>query len=346
MHPAIVIYLGTRPRNEIKKKFKELMIQEYGRIPENIREISIDTDYSGDSTNSPDILLNRENVKNVLKNPEAYGLNLDSSDVKSLNKLLLGSSKGALLDYRLGRLHYFANINDIYKGCINCIRTIQQGVNEEKARGSHILDKILCPIIASAGTGTGAPGISEIVSLMRHLCPNAVIILFTTFTLCPSALEPSLHKKVQQNFETVKKELIYISRGEPPNTFYPHLKNGELHYCHCGDLTVPISVPDYVFSVVPKYKTLEEVEITIALLLRDIILRGIPIELQCIENEFSDLDGNVISVTAEFYKAPTEDLKNYLISKGWRRQVEITFVEDTQSHVLAEDVLQKLFELD
>ncbi len=337
MLPVLLIKIGTTMRGMLR--VEEVIESELGRIPECFKTITIDADYS---PNPPDILLDREAAKNLLRNPNGYKFEIDYSNAKKILRSLDSSSKGALLSKPVGRVLSYVSIPRVVEHIRRTFKDVLEGAKVEKRRGSSILDKPLIIIVASPFTGVGSSNPPDTISVAKYLFPNAYIILITSFKLCSVAtgLKPSQFEKAKKNACEFIAELAAIRNGENPATFYPYLKDGILHFLN---FKIPARLPDFILDVRPKTNSLEELIEIKTLLIRDLVLHGIPLFLEHIENVITDLEGNVISVTAEHYRFPTQQIREWIEDRAFREQLSISIKTDISRSVLAENTLSGLF---
>lgn len=335
MLPTKVIKVGTTVRKGVN--VKDAISEDLGKVPACYIETSIDTDFVPPL---PDNLLSRQNVETILKNPAAYGLEIPNSE--SLLMHLNRTPKGSLLMRDIGRLHFFGSVNMVAESLRRAKSLLERGLKEEKERGTQISSKNLTIITAMACTGTGSALPVDLVSIEKYLSPDSVVILVTSFsTVTGSSLPLSQHHQAKKNASELLEELIAIKNGRKPNTFFPYLKDFELQY---QNFTIPVRLPDYIFNVVPRSNSLQEILETMSLLIKDLCLYGVPLALEGIENVTRDLE-NVISVTADYYRFPAEKVENWIVNEAFRSQIRLSLKTEISRSILAEVEINEVFEV-
>ncbi len=112
---ALVIGGGSFAKTVISKA-EEAIMNDFDRIPECFKTLTIDADYATQS----DILLHREAAKNLLRNPSGYGPEIDQSEAKKFLRSLENSDKGGLLEIFRRQMLYLYNFVDSLSARVFC----------------------------------------------------------------------------------------------------------------------------------------------------------------------------------------------------------------------------------
>ena len=164
----------------------------------------------------------------------------------------------------------------------------------------------------------------------------------TSFQLCSAGTELPLSQfeKARRNALDLINELITIKEERTPTTFYPYLKDGVLNF---SNFKVPAVPPDTIFNVRPKTNSLNDIIEGMTYLIRDLVLYGVPLYLEQIENVLANLEGNAVSVTTEHYQFPDQLVREWIEMKAFREQLSILIKMEVSRSILAECMLREFF---
>ncbi|RLI75355.1 hypothetical protein DRP04_13590, partial [Archaeoglobales archaeon] len=335
MKATIVLCGGTGL--EVKKPLVDLLIDEFGRLPKCIDFVGIDSD----PDTKPDVLLNRHMARDILRNPENYGINIPPNiSPEKLEK----ADKGNLLDRGIGRISYLSSIADIESALRASNIRVEEGAKEERKRGLEVPDHYVVVLIGSPMTGTGGVLLVELPSFVKYIFGCKVYVV-TSFAFTPSGSGLSIYYSttLRGNAEEVKKEYESLDSAEIAESFFT-LEKGEnktLCYPLINNLKIPAELPDYVFNVLTQSKSMKSLIEGMAVFVKDLVVHGVPINLKGIENTLIEAEGRVINVHLINYTFPFEDVRRYYEREGLRRQLEVSIKTGVSSGVLLEAKLRK-----
>lgn len=320
---------------EVKKLLMEMIGEEFGRLPKCIDFVGIDSD----PDTKPDVLLNRHVTKDILRNPANYGLNINISPEK-----LEKADKGNLLDRGIGRVSFLSSLADIESTLRASNARVEEGAEEERKKGLEVSDGYTVILVGSAMTGTGSVLIVELPSFLKFIFGCKVYVV-TSFAFTPSGSGLSIYHstKLRKNAEEVKKEYESLDSAEAPENFFTleEGRNGKmLSYPLINNLKIPAELPDLVFNVLTQSKSMKSLVKGMAIFSKDLVVHGLPVNLQGIENTFMEAEGKVVNVCSVNYTFPYEDVKKYYEREGFRRQLEVSIKKGTSSGVLLEAKLR------
>lgn len=342
MIPTLIVACGTTGI-DIVSRAEELIRRDLNRLPECVKILTIDADFSS----NPDILLDRVSAEKLLENPSGFGLEIEP-ETNNLLRTLKNSSKGALLSRKLARILTYVSAERISTIIRQAYDELQRGMERENERGElSISNRLVINIVSSAVGGVGSTTPVETTSIAKYNFPDAQINFITSFCFCSAGtLLPQFQfEKAKRNASELVRELIAIEEERIPATFYPYLRNG---YFQFHEFRVKAAAPDMVFDIRPTRYSLDRLKDDSALFIRDLILRGIPHFREGVENKLAHLEGNVISVTVQHYEFPKKEVEEYIKTEGFKKQIHFIHfsakIDDgSVPSILREDTLLEVF---
>lgn len=326
MKATIVLCGGTGI--ETKETLVELITDEFGRVPQCIDFVGIDSD----PDTKPDVLLNRHMAKDVIKNPLNYGINVPQNI--SVNKLEK-ADKGNLLDRGIGRVSFISSMAEI-EGALRASNIkVENGAKKEREKGLKVSDQYIVVLVGSPMTGTGSVLIVELPSFIKYIFANNVYVV-TSFAFTPAGSDLSVYHSttLKRSADEVKKEYSSLDSGEVIDSFFT-LKKREndkmLSYPLLNNLEVPAENPNYVFNVLSQSKSIKSQIECMALFVKDLVVHGVPLNLKGIENTLVGTEGLVINVHSINYTFPFETVRRFYERESFRKQLEASLKNGVSS---------------